>query len=165
MDVPTAPPLHPDLGTLAPLLGEWSGTGHGSYPTIEPFDYVEHLRFGHTGKPFASYVQRTRSATDDRPLHAETGYLRVSGTDRVELVVAQPTGVVEVDEGELHATGGTLRLVLRSRLVGLTSTAAEVLAVERTLEVAGDVLLVTLAMAAVGQPLTHHLAAELRRTG
>lgn len=170
---PTAPlhpdlaPLHPELAPLEMLLGEWSGPGHGTYPTIEPFDYVETLHFGHAGKPFLTYAQRTRAAGDDgRPLHVEIGYLRLASPGRVELLIAQPTGIVEVDEGPLDAAGdATVELRLRSRVVGLSSSAKEVVEVERTFTLHGDVLRTTLAMAAVGEPLAHHLASELRRQG
>jgi hypothetical protein len=158
----TQPSLHPDLAVLRPLVGTWSGTGHGQYPTIEAFDYTETVTFEPTGKPFLSYRQATQRASDGSPLHSEVGYLRLVGS-QAELVLVQPTGVVEVDEGPVVADGDTLSLVLQSQTVATTSTAKEVAAVERTLSVTGDVLHVTLSMAAVGVAMTAHLDATLRR--
>jgi hypothetical protein len=152
-------PLHPDVEPLALLVGSWSGRGRGEYPSIEPFEYDETVNFTHIGKPFLAYGQRTSHAVDHRPLHAETGYWRVPRPERVEVVLAHPTGVVEMTEGSFKDS--TIRL--RTVLVGCTGSAKEVMAVERDLTIDGDVLRYSLRMAAVGQPLTHHLAAELRR--
>lgn len=153
------PDLHPHVVPLAFLLGTWEGEGRGEYPTIEPFSYRETEVFGHVGKPFLSYAQRT-VRHDGTPSHAETGYWRAVGGGRVELVLAHPTGVAELAEGVVEGT----RVELRSTRVVTTPTAKAVTALERTVEVDGDVLRYTVRMAAVGQPLQHHLAAELRRT-
>jgi hypothetical protein len=155
-----APPrLHPDLEPLGFLLGSWSGTGFGQYPTIDAFHYEETITFGHVGKPFLAYSQQTRHADDGRLLHGETGFWRMPRPGRVELVVAHPNGIVEVSEGELEGQV----VEVRSILVGLTATAKEVSAVERRLVVEGSVLRSSLEMAAVGRTLQNHLTAELVR--
>lgn len=155
--------LHPDLEALAPLLGTWAGRGAGEYPTIEPFDYFEEVAFSHVGKPFLAYVQKTRAVADGSPLHAEAGYLRVPQPGNLELVLAHPTGVAEIEVGTFSAVGGVIELDLSTTSIGLTPTAKEVSALGRSLRIEGDELSYSLRMGAVGQPLQHHLAAVLHR--
>lgn len=163
MAPPDAPPLHADLEPLAFLLGTWVGEGRGEYPTIEPFGYRETATFGQVGKPFLTWAQRTAAADDGRPLHAETGYWRPAGPAGVELVCAHPSGHVELATGTVEATPGGGRLRVESSTLAGTPTAKQVDALVREVEVDGDVLTYRVAMAAVGVPLTHHLAATLRR--
>jgi hypothetical protein len=151
--------LHPALAPVAFLLGTWRGDGSGHYPTIEPFAYIEEIAFVHVGKPWLLYTQRTRHATEGRPLHAETGYWRPVGEGTVEVVMAYPTGHVEIAEG---AVRGTSVEVVTSTLAA-APTAKRVDRVERRITVEGDELKYVLAMAAVGEPLTDHLEATLRR--
>lgn len=154
--------LHPGIAVLAPLVGTWAGEGFGDYPTIRPFDYIEEVTFGHLGKPFLTYSQRTRSP-DGQPMHAETGYLRVPSDGRAELVLAQPSGITEIDEGTVSASPDGLVLELASTSVGMTSTAKEVLSVVRSIRVDGDSLFYNLKMGAMGLELQHHLTATLYR--
>jgi len=158
-----APDLHPDLEALAPLLGTWAGRGAGEYPTIEPFEYLEEVVFSHVGKPFLSYAQKTRAVDDGRPLHGETGYLRVPAPGRIELVLAHPTGVTEIEVGTVSAVGGVVELESSSTSIGLSPSAKEVTALGRSLRFDGDELSYSVRMGAVGQPLQHHLAAVLHR--
>ena len=154
--------LHPLCGPLAPLLGTWRGRGQGSYPTIDDFAYAEELVFGHAGKPFLSMVQRSRDLLTGEPLHAEAGYLRALGDGTVELTVAQPSGIVEVDVGSVTETSDGLVVELESDRVGLTPTAKSVTAVRRRLSLSGSTLVSELWMAAVGETeLIHHVRAEL----
>ncbi|GAB1814235.1 peroxynitrite isomerase [Mycobacterium sp. MUNTM1] len=157
------PDLHPDLAALAPLLGTWTGQGSGKYPTIAPFDYLEEVVFGHVGKPFLAYGQKTRAVADGKPLHAETGYLRVPQPGHVELVLAHPSGITEIEVGTYSVTGELIEMQMSTTTVGLTPSAKEVTALGRSFRIDGDKLSYTVQMGAVGQPLQDHLAAVLHR--
>ncbi len=143
---------------LAFLLGTWRGEGVGEYPTIQTFPYLETITFDHVGKPYLSYVQRT-THPDGSPTHGEVGFWRLPAPETVELVVVHPFGATEMATGSL--SGSTI--ALHSMSVVSTPTAKTVAAVERSVTVDGDVMRYTVRMAAVGQPMTHHLSAELRR--
>ncbi len=153
--------VHPDVEPIAFLVGTWRGEGRGFYPTITAFDYGEEVRFGAVpGKPFLSYQQRTWAVDDQRLLHAETGYWRPKPDGRLEVVLAHPTGISEIEEGTL--SGGVIDLVATS--IGLASTAKEVKGLTRRFQLIGNnVLRYEVQLAAAGQPLQGHLAAELRR--
>jgi THAP4-like, heme-binding beta-barrel domain len=155
--------LHPDIAALAPLLGTWAGHGVGQYPTIEPFSYFEEVTFGHAGKPFLTYGQRTKASDDGRPLHAETGFVRVPSPGRVELVLAHPTGITEIQEGTLSVSATTIEMQLNATAIGRTASAKDVTALSRSIRVDGDELTYTLRLGAVGQPLQQHIAATLHR--
>ena len=153
--------LNPALEPVRHLVGTWRGEGAGEYPTIDSFHYTEEVSFVDVGKPFLVYSQRTWSP-EGRPMHIETGYLRVAKYETLEFVLAQPTGQTELAEGpiELHEEGFTAELL--SRVVNSTS-AKQVDATKRTIHLDGDTLTTSFAMAAVGVPMTHHLSATLTR--
>ena len=164
MTVTTPDELHPDVAVLAPLLGTWEGAGTGEYPTIEDFVYLESITFTHVGKPFLAYTQRTKHPDSGAPMHAETGYLRVPRPGSIEIVMAQPTGLAEIYEGAVVGGDAPLVIDVRSTSIGSTTSAKEVTITERTISVNGNELQYTFRMAAVGQPLQHHLSATLRRS-
>lgn len=153
------PEPHADLGRLRDLIGTWSGEGRGDYPTIEPFRYRETVTFGHAGKPFLVYQQKTTHPDSGAPMHTETGYLRPASDGHVELVLAQPTGLAEIHLGGWEGDA----LELHSVEVARTPTAKDVRSVRRRVVVAGDVLRYDLWMAHADVPETHHLHAELTR--
>ena len=141
------------------LLGTWAGEGHGEYPTIEAFDYGEEMVFEHPGRPIISIRQRAWILADNRPSHTETGFLRATDDGHVEALIAQGNGIVQVQEGRVDGQS----LSLRSTTIGRSSTAKDVREVTRTFIVDGDELHYEMAMAAMGEPMTHHLSARLHR--
>ena len=155
------PALHELAARIAFLLGTWRGSGGGYYPMIVPFVYEEEVRFTHNGKPLLIYTQRTWHHETGQPMHGEAGYFRPLENGGIEIVLAHPTGIVEIQEGTIDGT----RITTRSKLVAKTTTAKEVTKLERTIKVDGDVLWYEVRMAAVGQPLQHHLSAALKRVG
>ena len=152
--------MHPDLAPIAFLLGTWRGEGTGVYPTIDGFSYGEEIRFSEVGKPFLAYSQRTWALDDGRPLHAEAGYWRPRPGGHLEVVLAHPTGLTEIQEGTVTED----RIELTATVIGRTASAKEVAGLGRTFErTAPDTLRYQVTMAAAGQPLQVHLTAELHR--
>jgi len=145
------------------LLGVWVGRGDGQYPTIDSFRYTEQLSFAHVGKPFVAMSQKTRDAINGQPLHSEEGFLRPQSDKTVELVVAQPSGILEIDTGAIVSTDDGLELDLVSLEVPRAPSAKLVTEVRRRLVVSGDDLLAETWMAAVGIPIELHLRAVLHR--
>lgn len=117
------------------------------------------------GKPFLIYGQKTKAAADGAPLHAEAGYLRVPRYNEIELVLAHPSGITEIEVGRYIADGDTIELEMSTTQVAMTPSAKEVTSLGRRFRVHGDELSYSLEMAAVGQPLQHHLSATLHRKG
>jgi hypothetical protein len=157
-------PLHAALEPLAALVGTFEGDGEGDYPTIEPFRYREEVVVGHVGTPVLQYRQRTWDPSTGRPMHAEVGFLRLAAPARVELLLAHPFGIAEVEEGTLAATQDGVVLELATTTIGRTATAKEVRALRRRFVLSGGELRTDLWMAHAATPETHHLRSVLRRT-
>ena len=155
--------IHPDLAPLEFLLGRWEGAGIGGYPTIESFRFGQEIEFSQNGKPFLSYVSRTWRLDEEGriglPLGTESGYWRPRPDDQVEVMLAHPTGIVEIYLGEITGT----RIEMATDVVARTATAKEVTAGHRLYGLAGGDLAYAYDMAAMGQPLQPHLSAQLKR--
>ena len=148
------------------LIGEWTGTGRGEFPTIEPFEYLETLRFAGDHRPFLHYEEKTqrRSAgqTDYVPSHWESGFLRLLPSGEVELINTQGSGRLERLSGSLEETetGLILRLQSTSFLNDL-----RMVATSRTITVNGDNMHYTQTMHTNAVPgPTPHVEARLSRT-
>ena len=157
--------LHDRLEHLAFLVGTWSGVGVVGYPTIESANYEQELSFTHDGRPFLSYSSRTWLIDSDgariRPAATETGFWRPGKEPRdVEVLLAHPTGIVEVYVGEVAFT----RIDLATDVVARTETAKQVSGLKRLYGLVEGDLAYAIDMAAVDQPLQSHLSARLQRT-
>ncbi|EFJ37014.1 hypothetical protein SELMODRAFT_165176 [Selaginella moellendorffii] len=157
----TLPPIHPALAPLGFLLGSWRGAGEGGFPTIKSFGYGEEIRLWHTGKPVMAYTQKTWKASSGEPMHAESGYWRPRPDGSLEVVIAQSTGLAEVQIGTYDAENKTV--TLHSSLVG---NASKVTAISRRFQVTGDDELsytVEMATSGTNQQLMPHLRAVLKK--
>lgn len=160
-----APAPHALLAPVIGLLGTWAGRGRGGYPTLdEEFTYAQEVTFSHDGRPFLHYEARAwllgADGTPLRPSARESGWWRLQPDGRVEALITQPTGIAEILVGSADA--GTVDLSTHE--VALTPTAKEVNATRRRYTVTDeDTLDFVHDLAAVGQPLQHHLSARLRR--
>ena len=154
---------HASLGPLLFLLGRWEGAGVGGYPTIEGFRFGQEISFSHNGKPYLIYTSRTWLLDDagniGRPLAMESGFWRPQPGNQLEVLLAHPTGLVEVYLGEISGT----KIEMATDAVVRTSSAKEVTAGRRLYGMIGADLGYAYDMAAVGQPLQAHLSAQLKR--
>lgn len=156
--------LDPALLPLAFLIGEWAGVGLGQYPTIADFRFGQEIVFSYVpGKPFLDYGSRSWLLDENgekiRPLAREHGYWRPQPDGGLEVVLAHPTGIVEI----WHGGHGGGKVELRTDAVARTSSAKEYSAGHRLYGLVKGDLYWTYDMAAVGQELQNHLAAQLKR--
>src|SRR4051794_4684495 len=158
------PELHERLEPLAFLVGEWQGLGVMGYPGVTESRYEQEISFSHDGRPFLAYISKTWLLDDDgkrvRPAGAETGFWRPGAEPReVELLIAHPTGVVEISVGEVVFH----KIELVTDVLARTETAKEVTALKRLYGLVDGDLAYAIDMAAMGQPLQAHLSAKLQK--
>ncbi|MCX4777399.1 FABP family protein [Streptomyces sp. NBC_01264] len=174
------PEPHPQLQPVLGLIGRWHGRGSGEYPTLEHgFRYEQEITFSHDGRPFLAYESRAWLIDDSgkavRPAGRETGWWRILPDASVEVTLAHPTGIVETYVGQVsradgadgtdsadgsHGADGT-RIEMATDTVGLTPRAKEVTGMRRRYALQDGGLTIVQEMAAVGQPMQHHLQAVL----
>ena len=148
-------------------MGSWHGLGVVGYPTITEQRYEQEVAFEHDGRPFLTYSSRSWILAEDgtraRPGASETGFWRPGAQPRdVEVLLAHPTGIVEVYVGEVAFH----KIELVTDLVARTETAKAVTGLRRLYGlIEGDGperdLGYAVDMAAVEQPLQSHLSARL----
>ena len=156
--------LHPDIAPLAWLIGRWEGAGVVGYPTMEESaNFGQELVVEHDGRPFLSWTSRTwildESGQKVRPSASESGYWRAAGEGEVELLLAHPTGIVEMYYGMVEPA----RIQVRTDSVVRSPSAKEYTAAARMYGLVGGNLMWVMDMAYGGHPLTSHMSAQLKR--
>src|SRR6516162_5208887 len=153
---------HPAIASMTFLVGRGEGAGIGGYATIESVGLGQEVTFGHMGKPYLIYASRSWRLDDDgnkvAPLAMETGFWRPQPDNKIEVLLAHPTGIMEIYLGEVSGT----RIDLATDVVARTETAKTVTAGKRLYGLVGEDLAYAYDMAAVGQPLQPHLSAQLK---
>ena len=155
------------------LLGTWVGVGTVQYPGHEGCRFGQEISIGTDGRPFLTYISRSWLLDEDgervRPLDTESGFWRAKPDNGVELVLANAVGIAEIYTGFATITGlenaviTGARAQLTTSSVSLAPTAKEYLAAERLYGLVDGKLLWTMDMAAVGQPMSNHLADNLTK--
>ena len=163
-DGPALTDLHERLEPLSFLVGTWRGLGVVGYPTIQEQRYEQEIVFAHDGRPFLEYSSRTWILDEDgrrtRQSAREAGWWRPGREPRdVEVLLAHPTGIVEVYVGEVVLR----KIELRTDVVARTETAKPVNALHRLYGMVDDDLAYAIDMSAVDQSLQPHLSARLKR--
>ncbi len=108
------PDLPPDLAPVAWIVGRWEGAGVVGYPTMaESFNFGQELDVRHDGRPFLHWSSRTWLLdADGQPIRqsgTETGFLRIVPGGEAELLLAHPTGIIEMYFGPAEPAKLSLR--------------------------------------------------------
>ncbi len=163
MAVQLDPDMPRELAPLAWLIGRWEGAGVVGYPTIESAHFGQEIEVTHDGRPFLEWHSRTwlldALGQKVRPLAKEVGFWRPLPDNEVELLLAHPTGIVEL----YHGTTSPAKIELRTDAVVRSPHAKEYAAGSRLYGYVNSNLLWAMDMAAMGEPLQSHVSAELKR--
>ncbi|XP_052784738.1 peroxynitrite isomerase THAP4-like [Mya arenaria] len=153
----TGPKLHEMLNGVSWLVGKWrSESGVGYYPTIKDFTYGEEVEFSHVGQPNLQFSCYSWKVPEQKPLHRELGFLRVKpNSDQVALVIAENTGVCEVQEGTVKGQEIQVETHTVGRLTFGKPPAVK--KVKRTFRRDGDTLQQILEMETENTPMCEHL--------
>ncbi|MCO5577861.1 hypothetical protein L7F22_031696 [Adiantum nelumboides] len=105
-----------------------------------------------------AYAHKTWRLSSGEPMHAESGYWRPKLDGSIEVIIAQSTGLAEVQKGTFNAENKSI--VLESETV---ANASKVQSINRTFTVVDDELQYSVSMATNTHSLHPHLRAVLKR--
>lgn len=150
--------------SLRLLDGDWRGFGAGGFPTIESFEYREHLAVRILeGHEVLHYLQITWRIDGDQEhgSHIETGFISVEDDDQVLVLSSQGSDRIEVLRGELDAADNGFTLNLASAAV---FNDERMVSSWRELRFTDETLTYSMGMATDQVPTEElHLTAELHR--
>ncbi|KAM8789328.1 peroxynitrite isomerase THAP4 isoform 2-T2 [Rhynchonycteris naso] len=153
------PKMNPVVEPLSWMLGTWLSDppGAGTFPTLQPFQYLEEVHISHVGQPMLNFSFNAFHPDTRKPMHRECGFIRLEpDTNKVAFVSAQNTGIVEVEEGEVNGQ----ELHIASHSIARISFAKEphVEQITRKFRLNSEGKLEqTVSMATTTQPMTQHL--------
>lgn len=155
--------MHHDCAPLAWMIGSWAGAGVVGYPSIESRNFGQEVEVTHDGRPFLMWTSRTwtldEQGTKQEPLAIETGFWRPQPEGGVELLLAHPTGIVEMYYGETSPA----KVEVRTDGVIRSAESAEYAAGHRLYGYVNGNMMWVMDMAATGHEMTSHVSAELKR--
>lgn len=161
------PTMNGRLAPLAWLIGRWEGAGVVGYPDMESANFGHELDISHDGRPFLALESRTWllnvAGEKVRPLGREAGFWRVLDSGEIELLLAHPTGIVEMYVGRRDADRPVVQLATDGVLRSPEARAYN--AAERMYGLVEGQLMWVMDMAAEGHPMQSHLSAQLKRVG
>lgn len=159
------PNMPSELAPLAWLIGRWEGAGVVGYPTMESQNFGQEIEVSHDGRPFLRWESKAWILDEEgnkvRPAGTELGFWRPLPDGEVELLLTHPTGIVELYFGNTSPA----KIEVRTDSVVRSPHAKEYTAAHRLYGLVNSNLMWVMDMAAMGQPLTSHLSAELKRVG
>ncbi|XP_036176317.1 peroxynitrite isomerase THAP4 isoform X3 [Myotis myotis] len=88
------PKMNPVVEPLSWMLGTWLSDppGAGTFPTLQPFQYLEEVHISHVGQPMLNFSFNAFHPDTRKPMHRECGFIRLQpDTNKVAFVSAQNT--------------------------------------------------------------------------
>ena len=162
-DVRSGPEVDEALLSVLPLLGEWHGEGQ-AVGAVGDHRFGQWMRFSHDGRGFLAYESRSWRLTDDGEIVGaatrESGFWRPRGQDDVELLVANPDGLIELYVGQARTTTSW---ELTTDVLARTPDAPAVTRAVRLYGIVDGALMYAIDRAAADEPLRPTMSARLER--
>src|SRR6476659_5284421 len=158
------PDLPRELAPLAWLIGRWEGAGVVGYPTIESAHFGQEIEVTHDGRGVLKWESKawildSENGAKVRPAAVESGCWRPLENGEVELLLAHPTGILQLYYSKIEPA----KIQLKTDGVLRAPGAKEYNAATRMYGLVDSNLLWVMDMAAVGQELQSHVSATLKR--